>query len=65
MAKVQSFADKMGKSGKGASAHCQKCGELIAPVKLITSEKSEKTGAYQFKERIVGMCKCNEGEIIQ
>lgn len=63
MAKVQSFADKMNKSGKDFTRHCPTCGESVSPVKLVTSEKSDKTGAYQFKERFVGMCKCNESEL--
>jgi len=63
MAKAQSFAEKVSKSGQDHTTHCQKCGESISTIKLITSEKSEKTGAWRFNQKFVGICKCNENEV--
>jgi len=63
MAKVQSFADKVNKGTKDFSTHCQKCEESYTMIKLIKSEKSEKTNAYKFNQKMVAMCKCNEKEI--
>jgi len=63
MGKVKSFADKVAKSTEDFSTHCSKCGESIQPVMLVSSEKSEKTGAWRFNQRFVGMCKCNEKEL--
>ena len=64
MAKVKSFADKMAKGGQDHTTHCPQCGESISPVKLITSERSDKTGAWRFSQKLVGVCKCNEKEIV-
>lgn len=64
MAKVQSFADKMAKGGQDFTTHCPKCGETISSVKLVTSELSDKTGAWRFNQKFVGVCKCNENEIL-
>lgn len=64
MAKIKTFADKMAKSAQDLSKHCTKCGESIATVKLVTSERSEKTKAWRFKNKLVRVCKCNEAEII-
>ena len=63
MGKSKSFADKMQKGGQDATTHCQQCGESITTVKLITSELSEDTGAWRFRQKFVGVCKCNEKEI--
>ena len=63
MAKIKSFADKMAKAAHDYTTHCPKCGESISTVKLITSERSQKTGAWRFNQRFVGVCKCNENDI--
>jgi hypothetical protein len=63
MAKAKSFVDKLAKAGQDKSKHCQKCGESISIVKLITTEQSDKTGAVRFRQKFVGMCKCNENDI--
>ncbi len=63
MAKVQSFADKMNKATTDFTTHCQKCGESLQAAKVISMEKSEKTGAYKFNEGFVALCKCNENSI--
>ena len=65
MAKGKSFIDKLGKSGKDFSKHCSKCGESISTVKVITSELVDETGAWRFKKKFVGICKCNEEKIIK
>lgn len=63
MGKVKSFADKVAKSSMDFRSHCSECGEALQSVKLVTSEKSEKTGDWKFNQRFVGMCKCNENEL--
>ena len=65
MAKAKTFADKVSKASQDLTKHCQKCGESITSVKLITSEKSSKTGAWRFNQKQVKMCKCNESEVIR
>jgi hypothetical protein len=65
MAKVQSFADKMNKATHDFTSHCQKCGESFQTIKFINSEKSEKTDAWKFNQKFVGLCKCNEDEFTQ
>jgi len=63
MAKSKSFADKLAKSSLDYTKHCPTCGESISTIKLVTSERSEKTGAWRFNQKFVGICKCNEKEI--
>ena len=65
MAKAQTFVDKVAKSGQDFTKHCQKCGESISTIQLITSEKSNKTGSWRFNQKFVGVCKCNENEIVK
>jgi len=62
MAKAKSFADKMAKSTHDFTTHCPICGESIMMVKRIASEKSEKTGAWRFNQKFVGICKCGDDE---
>ena len=62
MAKAQSFAEKMAKSTQDFTTHCPICGESIAIIKRITSEKSDKTGAWRFNQKFVGLCKCGDDE---
>ena len=62
MAKAKTFADKVAKSHMDYTKHCPKCGESISTVKLVAAEKSEKTGAYRFRDKLVGVCKCNRSE---
>lgn len=63
MAKIQSFADKVNKGTKDFTTHCPKCEESYTMIKLVSTEKSDKTDAYKFRERNVRMCKCNENDI--
>ena len=63
MGKAKSFADKVSKGMSDKSSHCAECGEARTIIKLIDSEKSEKTGAWKFNQNFVGMCKCNEPEL--
>ena len=63
MAKDQSFADKFARGNKSHLRQCPTCGETIQSVKLVSAEKSDKSGAFRFNQRFVGMCKCNENDI--
>ena len=64
MGKAKSFADKVNKGTHDYTTHCPECGESYTTIKLITSEKSDKTQAWRFNQRFVGLCKCNENEIV-
>ena len=63
MAKDRTFASKMSKAHSDSGNHCPKCGELLTPVKLISSEHSKRRNAWRFNERMVSVCKCNEKEV--
>jgi formate dehydrogenase maturation protein FdhE len=64
MGHAKTFADKMAKSVVDYSKHCPVCGESLRPVQYVVSEKSETTGAWRFNQRFVGVCKCNEHDIM-
>jgi hypothetical protein len=65
MAKQQkSFAEKVAKASADFSRHCKKCNESVTTVKMVVTERSPKTGAYRFKEKFVGICKCNEKDLL-
>lgn len=63
MAKIKSFAEKVARSGADYDKHCPKCGEAIVQVKLVAAETKERTGAIRFRQKFVGMCKCNENDL--
>ncbi|HDQ45303.1 MAG TPA: hypothetical protein ENN17_07400 [bacterium] len=63
MAKTKTFADKLQKATHDYTTHCPECGESFVMVKLIRSEKSEKTEAWRFRKQFVGICKCNTEKI--
>jgi hypothetical protein len=63
MAKIKSFADKVASSGADQLKHCAKCGEVISIVKLVAAETKERTGAIRFRQKFVGLCKCNEDDV--
>ena len=64
MGRSSSFADKMAKANLDYTVHCSKCGESITPIKYVTSELSDKTNAWRFNQRFIGLCKCNEAKIL-
>ncbi len=63
MAKAKSFVDKLSKASKIKREHCPECGEVLTTIKLITSEKSQKSGAWRFNQKFINICKCNQKEI--
>ena len=63
MAKAKSFADKVAGAGVDHAQHCPKCGEAISMIKLVAAETKERTGAIRFRQKFVGMCKCNENDL--
>ena len=65
MGKGKTFADKIAKQSLDFTVHCPECGESLSPVKMVTSERSEATGAYRFRQKLVKICKCNEKEILE
>mgnify|MGYP006310822763 CR=1 FL=1 len=60
---ARTFADKVSKGLEDQTTHCDKCGETVLPAQLITSEQTGRGGAWSFKKRMVGICKCTEKEI--
>jgi hypothetical protein len=63
MAKAKSFADKVAKNQMDFHKHCPKCGEAYNNIQLV---KSEKTGnSWRYKEKYVGVCKCNAAEVVK
>lgn len=65
MGKAKSFADKMNKATADNTTHCQECGESFTMAKVVRTEKSDKTGAWKFREQFVGLCKCNAESVTQ
>lgn len=65
MSKAKSFADKVARSSAEHDKHCDTCGEVFSTVKVVASERSEKTNAWKFNQKFVNVCKCNENELTQ
>jgi hypothetical protein len=59
--KQRTFADKV--QAKTHVVNCPKCNSPIQNVFLVRSVKSEHTGAWKFKKRLVRVCKCNQKEV--
>lgn len=58
--KVTTFADKVKKEKH--VVYCPKCSGAIEQVFCVTAEKSS-SGSWKFRQRHVGVCKCNQDEI--
>jgi hypothetical protein len=58
--KMTTFADKVKKERH--VVYCSKCGGAIQPILHVISERSP-SGSWKFREKRVGVCKCNQGEI--
>jgi hypothetical protein len=58
--KITTFADKVKKEKH--VVHCSKCGGAIDWVLCVTSEKSS-SGSWKFRQKHVGVCKCNHDEV--
>ncbi|RMF62908.1 MAG: hypothetical protein D6743_11440 [Calditrichaeota bacterium] len=64
MAKDQSFAAKVAKaSAERQGDHCSTCGEVLTPVRLVVSERSDTKNSWRFNQRLVRVCKCNYAEV--
>ncbi|MCC6397998.1 MAG: hypothetical protein IT282_13350 [Bacteroidetes bacterium] len=63
MAKTQTFADKAAKAALARGSKCPKCGEILQPILMVTSERSPAKGTWKFNERRVSVCKCNEKQV--
>ena len=59
--KIRTFADKV--QAKRQVIECPKCNTPIQSVFLVRSVKSEHSGAWKFKQRMVPVCKCNQKEV--
>lgn len=61
MAKKQSFAHKSSKVK--LVKICPVCNEIITPTLLVRPKKSSN-GADVYKKRHIGICKCNQKELL-
>ncbi|MCR4437858.1 MAG: hypothetical protein QHJ34_02290 [bacterium] len=64
MGKDRSFATKVAKAKMEFGKRCPKCGELLVPHVLVVSEQRGRSGAWRFTERVVGVCKCTQKEVL-
>ena len=64
MGHAKTFAQKVAKSATDYTKHCPECGESLHTIKYVVSEKSKETGAWRFNQKFIGICKCNEKEIL-
>jgi hypothetical protein len=64
MAKAKSFADKVAKNNMDFHKHCAVCGGAINNIRLVAAEKSGSNG-WRYREKHVGVCKCNEKEVVR
>ena len=62
MAKKQDFMSKAMKGMKHGTI-CPKCEGQISFVRVINTERSQKTAAWRFAQQQVAVCKCNEKQI--
>lgn len=62
MAKKQDFMSKTQKSDKHGNI-CSVCNTPISFIKLVNTEKSEKTDSWRFNQKHIGVCQCNEKEV--
>ncbi|MCK4856558.1 MAG: hypothetical protein KAT58_01175 [candidate division Zixibacteria bacterium] len=62
MAKRQSFADKVGK--KAQATICPVCNQPVEYVKVVDPTYAAAKSSWKFKEKLVGICKCNEKDIL-
>ena len=58
------FADKTSKTSKNKKTICPVCGESIEFIKHIETV-NPTPNSMRFKEKMVGVCKCNRAEIIK
>jgi ribosomal protein L34E len=58
--KLTTFADKVRKEKH--VVYCPKCGGAIQPILYVTPVRSP-SGSWRFRERNMGVCKCNQAEI--
>lgn len=61
--KERSFVTKVMKATMEFGKKCPECGEVMKPVRVISSERSPRTGAWRFNTTTVMACKCNSKEV--
>jgi len=59
------FVAKMLKAQQDFRVHCPVCNEAISYVKHIVTETNPKNNSVCFKEKMVGICKCNKNDIFK
>ncbi len=60
MAKKQTFADKAAK--KSQTVDCPVCKEHFQYIRYVRAVKTD-SGAWKYKSRNMGVCKCNQKEV--
>ena len=64
MAKDRSFQAKVAKSQLGPVHPCPVCKESIVTYHVVRTARNEDKNSWRFKEKFIGVCKCNEKEIL-
>lgn len=64
MAKDRSFMAKVAKSQLTPSRQCPVCKEAINSFQIIQTEQNTEKKSWRFKKKYVGVCKCNEKDVI-
>ena len=62
MAKRQDFMSKTLKTDKHGNI-CPVCNTPVSFLKVVNTEKSEKTDSWRFNQKHIGVGKCNENEV--
>jgi len=62
--KPRSFADKVAKSLEQHGDNCPVCGETIKTMMVVSPSVSERSGAFRFRRKFVGVCSCNSKEVL-
>jgi ribosomal protein L34E len=58
--KLTTFAEKVKKESQ--VHYCPKCGGAIEHIVTVDAEKSS-SGSWKFRQRNVGVCKCNHDQV--
>jgi phage FluMu protein Com len=64
MAKDRSFAAKVAKSQHSAKKKCPVCNVEINTIHVVETPFRQDKKSWRFKDRYVGICKCNEKEFM-
>jgi len=64
MAKERSFQAKVAKAQMAPQRQCKVCKEAIVSYQVVQTVKNAEKNSWRFKEKYVGVCKCNEKQVL-